>query len=122
LSAALVAGCASRPDYTPNATVAIKVLGNNQRTVASAQVGNEIKVELPPPDPSGYVWEISALDTRYLKQRTEVLPLAGAAGPWSVSFFALHDGRTRIRFVLVPPTKETEKPTADLEEVVITIE
>jgi len=120
--ALLLAGCSSAPDYTPHGKVTVKVDEEKKRTRGTAHLANLVTIELPAPEPAGYVWQISAHDTRFLKQRTELAPVGAAAGPWAVAFFALRTGTTRIRFLLVPPTGERGKEPVDIEDVVLAIE
>lgn len=120
--ALLIAGCQTPPNQVPQGEVKVTVPSGNKRTTANATPGNGLTLILPAPAPAGYVWEISAHDTRYLHQLTAVKPIAAASGQWSVTFYVLRRGMTRVRLVLVPPTKEVEKEPSDLEEIVVTIE
>jgi hypothetical protein len=116
-----LSGCQSKPDYTPHGTTLVQVeRGAQHSRTITTRIANLLTIGLPAPDPVGYIWEIAAHDTRILKQRSELAP-TGPGGAWQVNFFVLRGGRTRVRFVLVPPAGTVRDPV-DLEEVVVSVE
>lgn len=103
-------------------SVTVKVDPLNRRTVAKMPFANEVTLVLPPAHPPGYVWQISAHDSRFLQQRTEITAAADPAKGSTVSFLALRMGVTRLRFVLVESAVKTETAPTDFREVELTIQ
>lgn len=119
-----LAGCGTTKPTEMKAlgSVTVKVDASNRRTVAKMQFANEVTLVLPPAHPPGYVWQISAHDSRFLKQRTEITAAADPAKGSTVSFLALRMGVTRLRFVLVESAVKAETDPTDFREVELTIQ
>jgi hypothetical protein len=116
-------GCTTRPpELKPKGTASITLNEETKSTNATVQLLNFVTITLPAPKAEGYLWQISFLDVRYLKQTTEILPGAKSdAGP-TVSFIARNPGRTRVRFLLLPPMTNRGVAPVDQQEVVFTIQ
>ena len=118
----VAAACTSRTtDLKSKGSLTVKLDTEAKRTAASVRLGFTVKLELPPADPPGYIWQISAHDWRFLKQLTDIVPPPAPTGSATVSFLAQQVGGTRVRFILVPPTAGREVNPVDFHEVVITI-
>jgi len=115
------AGCNTGPKrIQPTGEVAANLTAEKKSTELEASAGNRIKITFPP-TAAGHAWQISFHDTRYLKQMSEIQPgPAPDTGP-SISFLALARGRTRLRFMLLPATRERTAAPVDHQEVVLSI-
>ncbi len=115
------AGCRTTTAVVkPKGTVAVTLEAAKKSTSINATVANLVVVTLPPIDP-GQAWQISYHDPRFLKQVREIQ--AGAspdAGP-TVSFLALNQGRTRLRFVLLPSATARVADPIDHQELIVTL-
>ncbi len=121
LSAA--AGCGT-PQAKVKQEVTVPLDVTKTRTVIAAHVGDLVKLELPPVELAGYGWQVFLLDSRYLKQRTEILPPAAPGGRATVSFLATQatPGKTTVRFLLVKLAAAREAQPVDGHDAVFTIE
>ena len=116
------AGCATTPpELKPNGKVTITVDAAVRPTRATAKLGNEIVIVLPPPDPAGYRWQIAQHNANILKQLTEIVP-GGPAGESTISFMAIRSGGTRLLFALVPANAGNEVEPAGVQEIQVFIE
>ena len=119
-----LAGCGTPkpPEIKAVGSVTVIVDASNRRTLAKMPFANEVTLVLPPADPPGYVWQISAHDTRFLKQRTDIIAAADPAKGATVSFLAVRVGVTRLRFVLVVAAGKAETDPVDFREVELAIQ
>ncbi|MBM3855273.1 MAG: hypothetical protein FJ399_19315 [Verrucomicrobia bacterium] len=113
--------CASGPaPLKPRGAVAVKLDAAKKRSTVQAGLANLVTITMPPARP-GFAWQISFHDSRYLKQQTDFTPPAAAdAGP-AISFLAINNGNTRLRFVLVPASTNLGVDPVDQQEVVFSI-
>ncbi len=119
-----LAGCGTPtpPEIKAVGSATVTVDATNRRTSARVALANEVTLVLPPANPAGYVWQISAHDSRFLKQRTEITADADPEKGSTVAFLALRLGLTRIRFVLVKSAGQREIDPVDFREVELTIQ
>lgn len=119
------AGCASAPrEIRPARVVPVVLESGNKVTEVSAQVAEELKLELPRVEKPGFRWQVFAQDTRFLKQTSEVTPTPGVSGGSSVTFLVLQSASrpTKIRFLLVREDKANESTPVDIHDVIVTIQ
>ena len=119
-----LAGCGTPrpPEIKAVGSVTVTVDASNRRTMARVPFASDVTLALPPAKPAGYVWQISAHDTRFLKQRTEITAAADPESGSTVSFLAVRAGVTRIRFVLVESAGRAETDPVDFREVELAIQ
>ena len=116
-----LAGCATRRDnLKPNAAVRLVVDPAKKSTTASLRERNLLELTLPPP-PAGHEWQVSYHDMRYTKQMTPIQPPAQPGQGATVSFLALHYGRTSLAFVLLPITDSRIADVVGQHVVVLSI-
>ena len=122
LSACLIStACTSHPELKPTGTVPITLAGEKKSSTANAYLQNVVVITLPRADP-GCTWQISFHDPRFLKQLSALkAPPGGETGP-TVSFMTLHNGRTTLRFLLLPPNAGRDAAPVDQQELLLTIE
>lgn len=100
----------------------VTLLSTANEAAVATKLRHALILELPAPAEAGHVWELVSADARFLQQTTEVVPVAGGSGNSQISFQTLRTGRTRLRFLAVPPVAApTVKPT-DVYDVVVTID
>ena len=110
--------CTTHPDVKPTGTVPIVLAGDKKAAEVTAKLQNLLVITMPATDP-GHVWQISFHDPRFLKQMTGLTATGGATA--TVSFLAVHGGRTRLRFVLLPSSVLRNASPIDQQEIVLTI-
>ena len=103
-------------------SVTVTVDAAKKQTSGKALLGNEVIVVLPPPKPAGYIWQITVHNARYLRQRSEITPVAGGTGESKVSFVAIQIGTTKLRFALVESSTQAEINPVDIQEVALAID
>jgi len=103
-------------------SVTVTIVAPTKQTSGKALLGNEVVIVLPPPKVAGYVWQITAHNARFLRQRSEITPVTGGAGESRVSFVAIQIGGTKVRFALVAAANQAEIAPVDIQEVALTIE
>jgi hypothetical protein len=113
-------GCASRVDLTPTRTIPVSLESEKKLNEVTVSLQNLVVITLPAAGP-GYTWQISFHDPRFLKQMSELKPLAPNT-PATVQFLTLHGGRTHLRFLLLPPHAGRDARPVDQQEVVLTIQ
>lgn len=117
----VLAACTSAPPRIESHGTTPVVLTESQKsTTLTVELHHTVKVVLPPPREPGLAWQISFHDARFLQQQNEITATSDA--PPSVSFLAVREGRTRLRFVLLPATPARAVDPVDHQEVVLTIE
>jgi hypothetical protein len=97
-----------------------------RRTVAvKLRIGDGLRVVLPVPQGGGdFEWEIVSNSEDVLKQLTPLYPTAGAPGPGpsgerTVSFAAVDEGRSVLRFAALQPSASLSQAT-DFYEIDVT--
>ena len=100
----------------------VTIDGTTKQTPGRALLGNEVTIVLPPPSQPGYVWQITAHNSRFLRQLSLIKPIGDPAGESTVSFLAIQVGTTRVRFALVESGNKAEMSPVDMQEVVLAIE
>jgi hypothetical protein len=106
--------------FKPEGSAEVAFAATEQRQTLRASLANVVTVTLPPAAPAT-VWQIALHDTRFLKLHADLQPGRAPGGGTVVSFVALTQGTTRLRFVLVPARAEAAAPL-DHRELVVTIE
>lgn len=114
----LGAGCESA--LKPNGKAEFTLEADKKSSEGTARVANRVRVTLPPV-PVGFVWQISYHDARFLKQMEELKMPGKPDEGGTVTFLALNTGRTRLRFLLVPPNDGKTARPVDQQELVLTI-
>jgi hypothetical protein len=119
----LLAGCGAGPTVKPLKTVVVPLELAKTRTIVKAQVGDLLKLELPPVELAGYGWQIFQHDSRFLQQTGDVKPPATADGRPTATFLALKPTpRTTMRFLLVKLDGAKEAQPIDGHDVIFSIE
>lgn len=118
LAAGATSGCNTTPKLEPKGKVVVPIQSDTPRIQVTAQLLNEIVVELPAIARSGDQWTIVFNDARFLKQLGPIEPRA--TGGFSARFMAIRIGRRPIRFFALPPGREVE--ASQVHEVVVQIE
>lgn len=120
---ALVPGCASGPKFDAKRTVAVALETGKTKTVVNAKVGDLTKLELPPVELPGFGWQIFLLDTRYVKQMSEITPAATPGGRGTLSIFAVRAvPKTTVRLLLVKLDGAKTTQPVDGHDIVFSIE
>lgn len=101
----LWSGCESTGNELPppKATADLALRPEERDVLATLQVGNALRVILPPPQEPGYAWEIVANPGRVLRQITGLRPVPGAPDHLAVTFQATRPLRSRILFMAIRP-------------------
>lgn len=119
-------GCRSRTrPIQPQGDAAVVLSTTAKRTTHTAKVANRVIVTLPPVDLTTHEWQISAHDTRYLRQLTAFLPPKTPDDGATITFLALQatPGRsTRVRFVLLPAGTAREATPIDGHDLLLAIQ
>lgn len=121
------AGCASS-GVRQIGTATVPLNTDKTRTDIAAKVGYLITLELPPVELAGYGWQVFMHDSRYLSQKSEIIPPKGPGGRSTVSFFAIRNterigtGKTTIRFLLTKQDGAKEAQPIDGHDAVFSIE
>lgn len=116
------AGCMSSDERKILGETRVTLLSTANEATVATKLKHALTLELPAPAEGGHVWELVAADARFLQQTTEVVSVAGGSGNSQISFLTLRTGRTRLRFLAVPPVPApTVKPT-DVYDVIVTID
>ena len=117
-----VTGCAtSTSPPKPNKTVAVQLDASKKSWAFNARVLNLLTITLPPAA-ANHLWQISFHDPRYLKQMSEIKSPANTEAGTTISFLVLNTGRTRLRFVLVPPNSDGAVTPIDQQEIIFTVQ
>jgi hypothetical protein len=122
----LLAGCASTAVKQLGA-VTVPLDAGKTKTEISAKLGFLITLELPPVELAGYGWQVFMLDSRFLRQTTELKPAAAGARQ-TVTFFAIKatdrtaGGKTTIRFLLTKLDGAKEAQPIDGHDAIFVIE
>jgi len=114
------AGCGT-PAIKPKGKASIVLQGTEPRSEHGARYLDAITITLPPA-PRGYVWDLAMHNANFLKQTGNFAPPATPdAGP-SITFIAITEGATRLRFLLLPAGAGRETRPVDMRELLIEID
>ena len=117
----MIGGCESPVEtFKPEGSAAVVFAPGEKRQTLKAALANVVTVTLPA-GASGTAWQIAQHDPRFLKLHADFQPPPRPAEGTTVSFVALTQGTTRLRFVLVPADARAATPL-DHRELVVTIE
>lgn len=118
----ICAGCAEPVmKIKTSGSAKITIDGTTKQTSGKALLGNEATIVLPAPSKPGYVWQITAHNSRFLRQLSLIKPVGDPAGESTVSFLAILAGTTKIRFTLVESDNKAELSPVDIQEVALAI-
>ena len=116
------AGCqTTRPLPPPRSIVTVVLDPKNRSVLTTVPPGNGLTVLLPEPSAgAGYAWEIVANNVRVLVQTSAIKPLVKPTPEraFTVTFQAVHPGRSIVRFVAVKPGESVSEPD-DLFEIAV---
>ena len=114
LALLLVAGCSTRVEWpAPHHIVDLNLDDDHRQALAAIDLGDAVHVVLPPPRVAGTQWQILILNGRYLRQMTDLKPLAnGPAGAEDVQFQGIYvTPRTIVRLAALSPNASGAEPT-----------
>jgi hypothetical protein len=120
-----VAGCSTAPKPAKaSKEITATLAAGKTKTTLRLKVGDLVKLELPPVEFAGYGWQVFMHDSRYLQQKTAIIPPAAADGRATVSFLAIKPPpvKTTVRFLLVKLDGAKETQPIDGHDVVFTID
>lgn len=115
-SAFAFAGCNVAPAAKPVGKAVVPVETKADRAVGSAQLLNEVEIELPALTTSGTQWAIVFNDSRYLQQLRPIV--TAGAGRFVAAFLAVKPGHRLVRFCALPMTSREAEPTQTYEVVI----
>lgn len=81
-------------------------------------LGNGLRITLPPPARQGTQWVLLSNESRVLEQATPVEP--NPDGGATVTFIAIHLGRSIVRFAALDPSQSESDPR-DLFQVTVEV-
>lgn len=114
------AGCGT-PGIKPKGKVDIVLEGPQPRSEHGARYLDAITITLPPA-PRGYVWDLAMHNANFLKQTGNLTPPATPGGGATITFIAVTQGATRLRFLLLPENRGREAKPVDMRELLIEID
>jgi hypothetical protein len=115
-------GCQSnRRAIQPSGETTVALDPKTRHAEAKTKLQFEITLELPAPKARGFVWQLIQADARFVGQTAEIEPVPGTDRS-SISFIALHTGRTILRFIAIPPTPAPEADPGDSYDVRLIVE
>jgi hypothetical protein len=119
-----VSGCETAPQRHPRGTQTVALSSDHVSPEVAIEVITAVELMLPPgpPGSAGCVWEITSNNVRVLEQMGPMKPEPTAdplrAPMTSISFYALKQGRSVLRFALIRPNESESTPLAKCEVTV----
>jgi predicted secreted protein len=121
----LGAGCSLSPSQ-PKTWTTIALKPAERSVAAKLKIGQGIRVILPRPQGGAdFTWQIVSNSVDVLEQLTPLYPTKGAPEPGpdgevTVSFSAIDEGKSLLRFAALRPSAEFSEPT-DYYEITVTV-
>jgi hypothetical protein len=121
---AALSGCESAPQRHPRSIQTVALSADRVSPDVAIDVVTAVELVLPqgPQGSAGCAWEITSNNVRILEQMGPMRPAPAGdslrAPMTSISFYALKQGRSVLRFVLVRPNETEAIPLAKCEVTV----
>jgi predicted secreted protein len=97
-----------------SASEMMKLTENNSGKTVELRIGDELEITLPGNPTTGYVWEVSSLDTALLKQENPAfLPADKSIGSGGLAVMKLHaigEGCGELKLIYHRPFEQNNPP------------